>query len=235
MKLVVMSDTHGFHRAMPVLPYGDVLIHCGDFTNIGERSQVEDFIQWLIEKPHPHKIFIAGNHDRSFDPKFNVVYDYLGIEHLYSSSKKEKPRWLIDILSDLKDTNISYLENNGVTIDGVKFWGSPITPDFYPRHWAFNEPRGKIISKYWEQIPTDTDVLITHGPPEFKLDWVKSGQHVGCADLRYTIENIKPKYHLFGHIHESYGIEQMVDTTFINASMLNEKYIMVNEPLVIKI
>lgn len=223
MKLVVISDTHGIHRAMHSLPFGDVLIHCGDISNVGEREQVEDFVEWMIEKPHPHKIFIAGNHDRSFDPKFNRE----------SQDNSQKPKWLQELLSDLSESDVHYLENSGVTLDGVKFWGSPITPDFYPEHWAFNSPRGNEIKKYWDGIPMDTDVLITHGPPEFKLDWVTRGQYVGCGDLRYAVEMIKPKYHLFGHIHESYGVEQMVDTTFVNASVLNENYYLRNSPLVL--
>lgn len=219
MKLVVISDTHGFHRDVLNVPDGDVLIHCGDVSNVGEREQVEDFVRWFGELPHANKIFIAGNHDRCFDPKFN------------RNNANEKPEWLQRLLKTLPAKNVHYLENSGVIIDGVKFWGSPITPDFYPENWAFNAKRGDTIRRYWNGIPSDTDVLITHGPPEFKLDWVVSGQFVGCGDLRYQIEAIKPVYHFFGHIHESYGVEETIDTTFANASLLNQRYSLVNEPL----
>lgn len=221
MKLVVISDTHGLHDSVTDIPDGDVLIHCGDISNIGEHEQIEDFVKWFAGHPHRHKIFIAGNHDKSLDSKFPR-----------SSSDNE---WLKNLHKKINDLGLHYLENSGVDILGVKFWGSPITPDFFPDYWAFNCPRGDKIKKYWDMIPMDTDVLITHGPPEFKLDWIKRGQYVGCADLRYAVEMIKPKFHLFGHIHESNGIEQMVDTTFVNASILNERYNPVNKPYVLNL
>lgn len=221
MKLIVISDTHGKHRQVTNLPEGDVLIHCGDFTNVGEKSQVIDFIEWLNEQPHKHKIFIAGNHDKSFDPKYH--------------KSPADSLWLRDTLSYVKELGIHYLENTDVTIDGVKFWGSPITPNFGEHYWAFNRARGKEIEKYWDSIPSYTDIIITHGPPANKLDWCVGGDLVGCKDLAFHIERVRPIFNFFGHIHESYGTLQMVDTTFVNASLLNEKYELVNKPLVFKI
>lgn len=221
MKLVVISDTHGKHDWLEKIPDGDVLIHCGDFSNVGEHEQVEDFITWLAGHPHKFKIFIAGNHDKSFDTKF-----------VRSSRDNE---WLKSVYKRIEDLGLHYLENSGVDILGVKFWGSPITPDFYPQHWAFNCPRGNEIAKYWDQIPQDTDVLITHGPPAHVLDWCANGRLVGCNDLMYHVQRVQPVYHLFGHIHESYGVEQKVDTTFVNASQLNERYSLTNKPIVLDV
>lgn len=226
MKLVVISDTHGQHSICKSIPNGDVLIHCGDFTNIGEHEQVEDFIHWFAGHPHKFKIFIAGNHDRSFDVKF-------------PRSNRDN-EWLKDVHKRIEDFGLTYLENSGVDILGVKFWGSPITPDFYPKMWAFNCPRGAEINKYWKMIPLDTDVVITHGPPEFKLDTVveRNGfghRFVGCADLRYAIEEVRPKYHLFGHIHEGYGISKTIHTTYVNASLLDQYYRPVNEPIILEL
>lgn len=221
MKLVVISDTHGMHRKIKSLPEGDVLIHCGDFTNVGEKHQVIDFIEWLNQQPHKHKIFIAGNHDRSFDPKFHTsAYDGF---------------WLSDTKKYIEQLGLHYLENSDVRIDGVKFWGSPITPDFWPQHWAFNCPRGAKIRTVWNQIPDDTDVLITHGPPAHRLDWCVNGNLVGCEDLTYHIQRVSPIFSLFGHIHESYGVEQTIDCTYANASLLNENYELKNSPLEFKI
>lgn len=220
MKLVVISDTHGFHREIDKIPNGDVLIHCGDISNVGEREQVEDFVDWLGQQPHNHKIFIAGNHDKSFDPKFN-------------KNKKTKPDWLIYLLNELEGTHVHYLENDWIKIGGIKFWGSPWTPSFFPDYWAFNADRGDSIRTHWNLIPMDTDVLITHGPPSFRLDLTKSGKYAGCTDLRYFTELVKPKYHLFGHIHEGHGIEKDYDTTYVNASLLNHRYAMTNSPTII--
>lgn len=228
MKAVVISDTHGLHYDCKAVPDGDILIHCGDISNVGGMDDVHDFMSWFEAHPHPHKIFIAGNHDRSFDPKFNKKNDEV------------KPLWVTNALNSLKGTNVHYLENTSVTIEGIKFWGSPITPDFFPEQWAFNRPRGTAINKYWKTIPMDTDVVITHGPPEFKLDTVVEHngyghRFVGCADLRYAIEMIKPKYHLFGHIHEGYGMIESNGTCYVNASLLDRYYRPVNEPIVIEL
>jgi Icc-related predicted phosphoesterase len=222
MNLVAISDTHGFHRDLENIPDGDILIHCGDISNVGERDQVEDFIDWLKELPHKHKIFIAGNHDRSFDPKFN---------------DGDKPEWLKELLADLliSDYNIHYLENESVVIDGITFWGSPITPDFYPKYWAFNKPRGEEIRKIWRQIDANTDVLITHGPPYNIKDYTKSCMKVGCEDLSRVVDILKPKCHFFGHIHEDYGALLTNGILYANVSVLNENYRMSNPPLIFEL
>jgi Icc-related predicted phosphoesterase len=229
-KLVLISDTHGLHRNMAPLPDGDILIHAGDISNVGERDQVEDFIDWFSGQPHKHKIFIAGNHDRSFDPKFNrEINPYWDIETA-ARLNSTKPFWLQDLLKTLEGTNTHYLENNGVQIGDLNFWGSPITPWFYGEHWAFNQYRGEEINQTWQLIPSNTDVLITHGPPAFKLDWCAQGS-VGCEDLQLQIDLIKPKCHVFGHIHESYGIIEALDTIYVNASICNENYRPSNKPI----
>jgi hypothetical protein len=217
MTLTVISDTHGLHKSLSPIKETDILIHCGDFTNIGEKWQIIDFIEWLNSHPHKHKIFIAGNHDRSFDPKFH--------------KSPADTLWCNDTIKYAKELGLHYLENNSVIIDGVKFWGSPITPDFYPERWAFNRSRGEKINMYWETIPEYTDVVITHGPPANILDWCLNGNLVGCSDLTKHIQRIKPKFHFFGHIHESYGVLETPDITFVNASLLNHRYHLVNKPL----
>ena len=55
-------------------------------------------------------------------------------------------------------------------------------------------------------IPNNIDILITHGPPKGILGTCSDGFDAGCSDLSYEIWNrVKPKVHLFGHIHEGYG------------------------------
>lgn len=61
-RIVCISDTHGRHPRLK-LPDGDILIHAGDFTERGEAYEVDPFLDWFEALPHPHKVFIAGNHD----------------------------------------------------------------------------------------------------------------------------------------------------------------------------
>ena len=101
--------------------------------------------------------------------------------------------------------------------------------------WAFNKKRGTEIAKFWKKIPSNTDILITHGPPFGKLDTNANQYKTGCDDLLKTVEKIKPKYHIFGHIHEAYGMLETNATTFINASILDEHYKIKNSPIVFEI
>ena len=223
MKVIAISDTHGKHNHVS-LPDGDLLIHAGDLTNIGREIEVEEVINWFYQQANRYTygiVFIAGNHDRSFDPKFNL-----------NDGKIKKPKWLLNILSNIKSTNhIHYLENNSVEINGIKIWGSPITPWFGGDYWAFNAHRGPDIMKYWEQIPSDANIIVTHGPVMYKLDYTMyDKKYVGCEQLRYQIETIKPLLHISGHIHEGYGYEYNADTHYFNASICNINYNPINEP-----
>lgn len=125
------------------------------------------------------------------------------------------------------------LNNSGIRFDGISFYGSPITPTFFD--WAFMADRGEQIKRYWDQIPLSTDVLITHGPPCGILDQTPRDQAVGCYDLLQAVKKIKPKLHVFGHIHHSYGKLEEDGTIFVNASSCNEKYKPVNQPIVVEI
>ena len=223
MKIITISDTHGMHNRVN-LPDGDLLIHAGDLTNVGREVEVEEVINWFYQQANRYTygvVFIAGNHDRSFDPKFNL-----------NDGKTKKPKWLLDILSNVKSTNhIHYLENSFVEINGIKIWGSPITPWFGGDYWAFNAHRGPDIMKYWEQIPSNVDIIVTHGPVMYKLDYtIYDKKYVGCEQLRYQIEKIKPLVPISGPIHEGYGYEYSSDTHYFNASICNINYNPINEP-----
>jgi Icc-related predicted phosphoesterase len=128
-----------------------------------------------------------------------------------------------------------YLNDSGVEIEGLKIWGSPIQPWFY--NWAFNRDRGADIKKHWDLIPSDINILITHGPPYKILDetlrWnpVNPSKNVGCEDLTNKIKELNDlKVHIFGHIHEGYGEENIDGIKYLNASVLNTYYEMVNRP-----
>lgn len=204
MKIVFISDTHGQHRKLKNLPKADLIIHGGDVSKLGKAHEVEYFIYWFLRLDYAHKIFIAGNHDFYFED--------------YSR----------DFIQKKLTSNCHYLCDSGVEIEGVKIWGSPVTPTFF--NWAFNVDRGKPIQKYWNMIPSNTDILVTHGPVGGILDRTTSNINAGCEDLLKTVTKVKPKFHLFGHIHEAYGKEKVKETTFVNGSLLNEYYNLVNSP-----
>jgi len=203
IKIVAISDTHAQHRALEV-PEGDILVHAGDLTKMGELDSVADFNEWLGSLPHPHKIVIAGNHDFCFE------------------REREASEALL--------TNCTYLHDASATVMGARFWGSPWQPWFY--NWAFNLRRGEEIRRKWDLIPENTDVLITHGPPYGHGDRTDGGELVGCRDLLEVVERIRPVLHVFGHIHEGYGVSASDQTTLVNASNCDSHYEPVNPPVV---
>ena len=205
IKLVCLSDTHSRHENVHI-PAGDILVHAGDFTRNGDLIELEQFNQFLGQLPHPHKIVIAGNHD-------------FCCEKLPQLSRR--------IL-----TNCIYLQDEAVVVRGIKFYGAPWQPWFC--HWAFNLPRGEKLRAKWELIPEDTDVLITHGPPQGYMDQDLQQKSVGCEELLARVNIIRPRLHVFGHIHENAGIAKNQYTTFINASICDYYYAPVNPPVVVE-
>ncbi|XP_076311521.1 metallophosphoesterase domain-containing protein 1-like isoform X1 [Tachypleus tridentatus] len=227
VRFVCMSDTHSFtsFKKWPI-PSGDVFIHAGDFTKFGFVEEVEEFNKFLGALPHTYKIVIAGNHEFTFDPS---KCDTGNLQLDSNDSLKctnNKPQNLL--------TNCIYLEDSAVEIHGLKVYGSPWQPFF--RNGAFNLPRGKACLKKWNKIPTDVDVLITHTPPVGHGDYCLIGVHAGCVELLNTVQNrVKPKYHVFGHIHEGYGITTDDKTIFVNCSTCNTNYIPINPPIIFDI
>ena len=209
MRLVFISDTHTLHSRL-VVPDGDVLVSCGDFTGVGNAQQIADFDSWLAKQPHKYVVVVAGNHDIGFEESPEAARMLLG-------------------------TPI-YLEDSAIRIEGVNFYGSPWTRFF--NNWAFNFPQdhraGHLrAEETWSKIPDDTDVLITHGPPYGILDDAPSGGNVGCDELLDAVERIKPAIHAFGHIHEGYGTLTRGETLFVNACVCDGLYRPVNAPIVV--
>ncbi len=199
MRIVFVSDTHSKHANL-VVPPGDVFVHCGDFTMLGELGKVAEFGRWAGALPHARKIVIAGNHDRTFEDDPEAARAAL----------------------DAPGNGLTYLEDAGTEIDGLRFWGSPWQPWFFD--WSFNLARGPELAAKWALIPEGTDVLITHGPPLGILDRVPRGERVGCADLLARVLELRPKVHAFGHIHDAAGVEVRDGTAFVNASICDERY-----------
>ena len=211
---------------MDDLPGGDILFHTGDFTEIGERDQVEDFIEWLSGQDYQHKIFIAGNHDLTLASErlAMVKWDWHrnGVHHKqseYLSLGNVRPGWVDNMLANLP-SGVTYLQDSGTKVLGLNVWGTPWSPTFGTM-WAFNaDPHA--LQQAWALIPSDTDVLLTHTPPFGFGDRVSNGTRVGCEHLTRTINELGPCIHLCGHIHEDFGYRVMGntrDTVTVNSSM----------------
>ncbi|GMF32189.1 unnamed protein product [Phytophthora fragariaefolia] len=210
LRVVCISDTHAKHRQLRHVPDGDVLLHCGDFTQRGTHAEIRDFNEWLGSLPHRHKLVVAGNHDVCMDA---VEYDQHW-DKAFRHREYNDPSASRALLS-----NCTYLENRSVVIEGVKIYGSPMTPPIPGRPGAFNVARGFADQQHWAKVPADVDVLITHGPPHGILDTTFTGLHVGSESLlKETISRVRPSFHIFGHIHEAYGAARVGNTVFVNAA-----------------
>lgn len=204
-RIVCIADTHGMHLDMShSIPDGDIFVHAGDFCN-GTIGEVQVYNDWLGTLPHSSKITIGGNHDRPFETNGPLCKKQL--------------------------TNSIYLENSSVVIDGIRFYGSPVQPEFLG--WAFNFPPEKR-KFFWSLIPENTDILITHCPPFGIQDLTIKGDSVGCQELLYRLDTLpNVKLNIFGHIHWSYGWRVADDKTFVNAAICGEDYVPDHKPIVV--
>lgn len=208
MRLVIISDTHGLHRQLPLLPAGDALIHCGDWSNRGEIYETVDFLDWYANLIYKHKILIAGNHDWICDKQ----------PHLFR---------------DLLPKNVIYLQDQGIVIDGVKYWGSPGTPIF--GDWAFGR-RPEIMAASMSIVDPDVEVLICHSPAKGILDAIEDGTECGSPQIRAALNRFaKLKLYCSGHIHSGYGMLTIDKVKFVNAALLDNHYRIVNKPIVVDI
>lgn len=184
MKILHISDTHGKHLGMELDLEGvDVLVHTGDESNYRQpvlnEAEFYDFVEWYGNLPIKDKIFVAGNHS-------SYVF--------HNKRQAEKV---------LFDAGIIYLNKEDVIIDGVKFYGDPMSPTF--GDWCFMADRSKL-NKHWGMIPDDTNVLLTHTPPKGKLDLSIDLNHElgmrGCSALNKRIKQLEHlKVHCYGHLH----------------------------------
>ena len=223
-----ISDTHRKHGLLKVPENIDFVFHGGDESNNKSPyfnvNECLDFLTWYSSLDIKYKIFVAGNHSTAIG------------EGLIKRS-------------DIPE-NIIYLEHESVEIEGIKIFGSPYTPEF-STGWSFNVPR-KNLKSYWDEVPDNTDILITHGPPKGILDLTQydtragaNGESVfqcGCKDLLDAVKRIQPKYHMFGHIHPEKNcpnagqqIIQHCKTTFINAAVVDLDYEIHNNGIVVDI
>jgi predicted phosphohydrolase len=205
-RLVILADTHELHRETHV-PHGDILIHAGDFSFFSHSlSAIEDFNAWLGELPHRFKCCIPGNHE------FFLERD---------SSRRS-------LLS-----NATVLINEGIEIEGLQIWGSPVTP---LANAAFGISSAEDRRRLYTQIPENTDILITHGPPYGILDSAPDSKvHSGCRELFDAVIRVRPKLHVFGHVHGAHGIFGTDETTFVNAALMSSFGGLDKDPIVLEI
>ena len=216
--LVLISDTHTKHykidsqlKEIHESHPDAILVHAGDVSYRGRVWEVEEFMEWYSGLPFKNKIMIAGNHDFLFEDSPEVAKDIM----------------------DRMGSGIIYLNDSGMELEGLKFWGSPVTPWFH--NWAFNRI-GDEINEHWDLIPNDVNILITHGPPYITLDTTKSGLRVGCTRLGNKIKDLSDlKVHVFGHIHEASGIVERDDVIYVNASILDFHYEVKNSPVILHV
>lgn len=204
ISITCISDLHG---AYPDLESGDLLIIAGDLTTNDKTPEYIKFFDWLKKQKFRKKIFLGGNHDGF-------------LEMCLSSSSSEK-------MGLREDFFYEYLLGTGCDFEGLKIWGSPWTLLFEgcnPLCTAFMLDSEEKLAEKWALIPDDTDILITHSPPQGILDKTSRKNRVGSKSLLKRVNEIKPLLHIFGHIHEGYGIEKIDKTLFVNAAHMNVNY-----------
>lgn len=204
MRLVAISDVHTKWQNI-VIPECDVLISAGDYSFHGQPDIVKSYHEWLNEQPAKRIISGQGNHEEWVEKNFEAAKE-IAIQAC--------PR-------------VDFLEEGGVTIEGVNFWYSSITPYF--NDWAYNKKPGSDIDKHWQLIPENTNVLITHGPPYGILDVVfypdgVPKERVGCWNLKEKVKQIKPDIHIFGHLHDCHGEVHENGTSYYNVAICDDMY-----------
>jgi Icc-related predicted phosphoesterase len=203
--IVCLSDTHELHREVDV-PNGDILLHAGDFTMFSRSARaILDFNEWLGLLPHSHKIIIPGNHE------------------FFLEADPSRRRLI---------KNATVLIDEAISVSGVKIWGTPTTPLY---GGAFGRSSPSDRARIYARMPPDVDIVISHGPPLGILDATPGTRLSGCAELLHVIKQLKPKLHVFGHIHGSHGVASDEHTTFVNAALLGIHGDIDKSPIVLRL
>ncbi len=219
-----ISDLHG---AFPKLEGGDLLIIAGDCTSNDTLSAWDDFLWWFDDQDYRKKVMVAGNHDNFCTKwKSNRIPEEDPETHIWPRNRK----------------TIEYLCDSGTEFEGLKIWGSPWTSWFHginPKCKAFTLHGEEKLQKKWALIPDGIDILVTHSPPLGWLDENRDGIACGSLSLSQELYRIRPKLHVFGHIHESYGMYRPKlefcglegYPISVNASVMDRDYEPINAPI----
>lgn len=222
-KLVAISDTHG---QQPEIPECDILVHCGDFSDMVDHGLAhqkayfyDEFLPWLKSLPAKHIVTVAGNHDS-------------WAHTLYLTDTEWK-------LREALPSHIHYLRDNSVTINGLVIYGTPWVPTLV--NWAFYLPANEAKVRY-EMMPSGADIILSHGPPKGLCDSILEyglTDPLGSQHLRDRIIETSPKYVFCGHIHsgkhEWEPVKMDLRTHVRNVAVLDERYKMKYEPFEMEI
>ena len=234
----IISDPHGFY---PALEGGDLLIIAGDLTARDDFQEWKTFFKWIATLTYKKKIVICGNHDRFMEYNPGFMFDEKdSFEYLCDSGTEMVYYPYLDP-PNLENIGIPYKRKT------LKIWGSPYTlpfPGENPKCLAFTCETEEELADHWKCIPEDTDILVTHSPPFTIRDGRNPNQNLGSRSLMKRISRINLKLHVFGHIHEGYGIMDLQwlklknglkGGLYVNASHVNERYEPVNKPIRIEL
>src|ERR1700752_5304604 len=215
-----IADLHGFETE---LPGGDLLILAGDYTAAAKIAQLGKCFSCVKKQPYEKKILTAGNHDGFFESGFPK-------SQKEAEDLKDVQHFLID-QKEMTETDFEYLCDSGTEYQGLKIWGTPWTPWFkgvHPKCKAFMNSESHL-EKRFNLIPEGLDILISHGPMRHVLDQNMDGYACGSSSLREALERAKPRFMVFGHIHEQGGNQLMFkrsgpNTLCVNCSYVDENY-----------
>ncbi|KAJ6079721.1 hypothetical protein N7467_009474 [Penicillium canescens] len=209
-RFVCVSDTHGYtpSEAGFKLPAGDVLIHAGDLTNNGSLRELRKTMDWICNADFEIKIIVAGNHDVTLDPTFYAEHG-----RSFHSQSIEDPQQCLKLISESPSVVLLQHESAVIRLTRAggpntifKVFGSPYSQ--FKGNWAFGYDSSDA-TRLWGQIPLDTDVVVTHTPPQSHCDQKPNGISVGCSALRKTLSLIRPHLAICGHVHEGRGYERV--------------------------
>jgi len=216
IRIVCLSDSHARFKdwAKKPIPDGDILIHSGDISNTGQDSEYDHFNKFISGLPHKHKILVFGNHD----------------EHV----EQKTPQQIA-----AQFPHVTVLQDKQIVVEGIKIYGAPYTG----HHMAWHISHDSEEMRKAFDFPSDTDILVTHVPPQLVSDlaWVKMSAsenalqekypcvlcskhhpqyyHWGSRQLLEQVYHKKPKVHQFGHVHDSPRTMLLNGTLFLNAAL----------------
>src|SRR6266702_3788224 len=179
-RICCISDTHSQNLTTKwEWPQADILVHAGDMSAKGSPDSLKQVARQIHQLPYRYKVVVGGNHDRAFweKGKYNLeVWKYF--------------------------PGIIVLEDECVKLLGLKIYGSSWIK-FKEGKYPFEIEN---LKEKWDKIPDHTDILITHMPPHGMLDINGNGESMGSKSLANVVrERVKPRLHVYGHIHSGYG------------------------------
>jgi len=211
------------HGKLPEIPESDLILVAGDICrDASPEVQLNyltgDFNKWCKDQSGP-VMCIAGNHDHACE----LYPDDLFKEYDYYYMRDDS----------------YHLNING---ESVNVYGSPWSLKFGDYSFQCGEKRMQMVC---EMIPDNVDILLTHGPCYGIMDGAprankKGGfEHTGSHTLLNRVLEVYPKLHVFGHIHEGYGVRHWVDQigeiAFVNAAHRNGDFTATHKPITVEL